>query len=254
MKDPENNLKYGESSYTFKNIFNDYLNQHKKRKSQLELVLNPHKLFFEDLNKKRKKFDLQIDNMNILNDLFDGNIMDADQQKYLNYRPHLGFKPKPNIKKFSQFILFNKTGKLNNHINYKNKSMHKSFSQSNKNFLQFPKIISRINKNNKTVSQKQHLNINTFNFDEKFLRNKIKKNKEKIKTFFSNEKNTKKKKIKSMNLKKIKNSNNDNLKIFNTYKNTFFNNINLLKAESKKFSKDLSDFFLQNSYYTFKYN
>ena len=87
MKDTENNLKYGESSYTFKNIFNDYLNQHKKRKSQLELVLNPHKLFFEDLNKKRKKFDLQIDNMNILNDLFDGNIMDADQQKYLNYRP-----------------------------------------------------------------------------------------------------------------------------------------------------------------------
>ena len=132
--------------------------------------------------------------------------------------------------------------------------MHKSFSQLNKNFLQFPKIISRINKNNKTISQKQHLNINTFNFDEKFLRNKIKKNKEKIKTFFSNEKNTKKKKIKSMNLKKIKNSNNDNLKIFSTYKNTFFNNINLLKAESKKFSKDLSDFFIQNSYYTFKYN
>ena len=63
MKDTENNLKYGESSYTFKNIFNDYLNQHKKRKSQLELVLNPHKLFLEDLNKKRKKFDFHIDNV-----------------------------------------------------------------------------------------------------------------------------------------------------------------------------------------------
>ena len=222
---PSFKFKTGEHSLCFKQIYNDYLNQQKNKHLELELICNPNKLFFEDIFKKKKEYDMKKENMNILTDLFDGKIIDIDQQKYLNTNSKNSIRFKTKSTKISQYLLFKSNGKFNNN---KKKIIHKSFSQNifsnnpNKKKLQFPKIIINENSENKIIPRKKSLVINTNTFDEKIKRSLIKSN---IKltmreTYFMNK----------------------HLRIFNQFKTKYYNKLNLLTEDSKKLSKNLSNY------------
>ena len=107
MNTPYFKFKQGEYTLCFKQLYNDYMNDQKNKKLHLELVYNPNKLFLEDIYQKKRNFDLQKENMNITKDLFDGNKIDIDIQKYLNYNSKNKIKIKTqNTNKLSQLLLF----------------------------------------------------------------------------------------------------------------------------------------------------
>ena len=118
--------------------------------------------------------------MNITKDLFDGNKIDIDIQKYLNYNSKNKIKIKTqNTNKLSQFLLF----KSKTNFNFlKNKKIHKNFSQniiSSNNIknqkLLFPKIFMEKKLKNKKSFKKRSLTINTNNFIERNKKYEIKK-------------------------------------------------------------------------------
>ena len=163
------NLKKGKYSLYFKQIFNEYIKHQRSLKLQLELLYNPNKLFLEDIYKKKRNYDLKKENMNIVKDLFDGKIIDIDQQKYLNYNSKNGINfLTPSSSKISQFLLFKKEGNFNNN----KKTIHKSFSQNifsnnnnQKQKLKFPKIIQKEKTKNQIKSHKRkNITINVDNF------------------------------------------------------------------------------------------
>ena len=227
------NLKKGKYSLYFKQIFNEYINHQRSLKLQLELLYNPNKLFLEDIYKKKRNYDLKKENMNIVKDLFDGKIIDIDQQKYLNYNSKNGINfLTPSSSKISQFLLFKKEGNFNNN----KKTIHKSFSQNifsnnnnQKQKLKFPKIIQKEKTKNQIKSHKRkNITINVDNFK---IKDKIFNLKRPLLTTMKYRKSL-------ISLKKYipKDS-----KIFNCYKNKYYNKMKTLTFESKIISKNLSN-------------
>ena len=243
MKVANFNFKRGECSSGFQQIFNEYLQHQKKLKLNLELVYNPNKLFIEDIYQKKMDYDMKKENMNIFNDLFDGKTVDIDLQKYLNYKGKNAFDFRTHsTNKISQFLLFKKSGKF---LNYKNKKIHKSFSQNifsknnnKKEKLLFPQIFPNDNEQNKFVYKNRiNLTINTDSFPTK-NNNKIINNI----TF-----NIKKPLMRVNNKKLTKYTRSiltNNSKIFNAYKTNYYNKMDLLTTESKFLSKNLSNAFI----------
>ena len=166
--------------------------------------------------------------MNITKDLFDGNKIDIDIQKYLNYNSKNKIKIKTqNTNKLSQFLLF----KSKTNFNFlNNKKIHKNFSQniiSSNNIknqkLLFPKIFMEKKLKNKKSFKKRSLTINTNNF---------------------NERNNKK--INELHINSNNYYTNNDLKIFKDYKSNYLTKVNSLITENKKISKSLSGFIKNN--------
>ena len=228
-------FKTGEFTPYFKQLYNEYLNHQRNKNLQLQLLYNPNKLFIDDIYQKKKELDLKQENMNILNDLFDGKKIDIDEQKYLNYNSKNGIRIQTQTTKISHYILFNTTGKSK--LN-KKKKIHKSFSQNlfssndDKKILQFPKIFSREKTNNDTSSEKKNLTINT-----------------KTNNFYHNENNIKRqlKKEKSKTLIDLNIYLNNNFRRFNPYRTKYYNKMNFLTIETKKLAKNLSLFSLKKN-------
>ena len=225
MKSIDNNFKKGKHSLCFKKLFNEYIKHKRTLKLQLELVYNPNKLFLEDIYEKKRNYDMQKENMNIANDLFDGKKIDIDQQKYINNnsKNKINFLTQSSSK-ISQFLLFKKR------INYHSKKMfiHKSLSQnifSNKNKqkqkLKFPKIIFQTEKGKNQIKshKRKNITINNNNFKRTPLTNMKYR-----KSFISSKKYIPK-----------------DSKIFNYYKTNYYNQMKILTNESKIISKNLSD-------------
>ena len=232
MKTPYFKFKQGEYTLCFKQLYNDYMNDQKNKKLHLELVYNPNKLFLEDIYQKKRNFDLQKENMNITKDLFDGNKIDIDIQKYLNYNSKNKIKIKTqNTNKLSQFLLF----KSKTNFNFlKNKKIHKNFSQniiSSNNIknqkLLFPKIFMEKKLKNKKSFKKRSLTINTNNFIERNKKYEIKK-------------------INELHINSNNYYTNNDLKIFKDYKSNYLTKLNSLITENKKISKSLSGFIKNN--------
>ena len=243
MKVVKYNFKKEEYSSGFQQIFNKYLKHQKNLKLNIELVYNPSKLFIEDIYQKKIKYDMQKENMNIFNDLFDGKTVDIDLQKYLNYKGRNAFDFRTHsTNKISQFLLLKKSGKF---LNSKNKKMHKSFSQNifsknnnKKEKLRFPQIFPNENEQNKFVYKNaRNLTINTDSFLTKNKDNYTINNK----TF-----NIKKPIIRVNNKKLTKYTRSiltNNSKVFNAFKTKYYNKMNLLTTDSKFLSKNLSNAF-----------
>ena len=97
--------KTGEFTNTFKQLYNNYLKHQRNKNLDLQLIYNPNKLFIDNIYQKKKEFDLRGENMNILNDLFDGRKIDIDQQKYLNHNSKNNVRFPSQTTKISHFIL-----------------------------------------------------------------------------------------------------------------------------------------------------
>ena len=228
-------FKTGEFTPYFKQLYNEYLNHQRNKNLQLQLLYNPNKLFIDDIYQKKKELDLKQENMNILNDLFDGKKIDIDEQKYLNYNSKNRIRIQTQTTKISHYILFKTTGKFKNN---KKKKIHKSFSQNlfssndDKKILQFPKIFSREKTNNDTSSEKKNLTINT-----------------KTNNFYNNENNIKRqlKKEKTKTLIDLNIYLSNNFRRFNPYRTKYYNKMNLLTIETKKIAKNLSLFSLKKN-------
>ena len=224
-KIPSFKFKTGEHSYCFKQFYNDYLIHQRKKNLQLQLILNPNKLFLEDIYQKKKEFDMKKENMNILTDLFDGKIMDVDQQKYLNTNSkyNIGFRTKTN--KISQFLLF----KTNGIFRKSKKKIHKSFSQNliqnniNNKIIPFPTIYIKEKPQSKIETKKRSLVINTnYTFYDKPIIKEKKKLSLNTNYFFDKK-----------------------FRIFNTYKANYYRKLNSLTTDSKILAKNLSLFSLK---------
>ena len=236
MKSTNINYKKRKFSLGFKQIFNEYIKHQRSLKLDLELVYNPNKLFIEDIYKKKRNYDLQKENMNIVRDLFDGKMIDIDQQKYLNNNSkyEINFLTHSSSK-ISQFLLFKNNG---NFLDNKKKIIHKSFSYNTfgknnlkKRKLKFPKIFIQEEKAQDEIKSNERKNItintNNINIDENKNYN--------FKIIFL--KNMKYRKS-FISLKKYipKDS-----KIFNSYKIIYYNKMKTLTTESKIISKNLSN-------------
>ena len=231
---PNFQFKQGDFSNTFKLLYNDYLKHQRNKNLNLQLIYNPNKLFIDDIYQKKKEFDLQKENMNILNDLFDGKKIDIDQQKYLNYNTKNAMRFPTQTTKISHFILFKTNGKFND---IKKKKILKSFSQNllsnnkNQKKLQFPQIIINDDSGKKKQTKKRFVTINTKKFDNNY-----------------NNKKSNKKPLIKQNRKSFIDINyylNNNFKIFNPYKTIYYNKMNLLTTNSKRLAKNLSHFSFQ---------
>lgn len=229
-------FKAGEFTPYFKQLYNEYLNHQKNKNLQLQLIYNPNKLFIDDIYQKKKELDLKQENMNILNDLFDGKKIDIDEQRYLNYNSKNGIRFQTQNTKISHYILFNTTekSKLN-----KKKKIHKSFSQNlfsnsdNRKILPFPKIFSKETKKNDISPEKKNLTINT-----------------KTKEYLYNYKNNFKRQIRKEKKKTLVDLNiylNNNFRRFNPYRTKYYNKMNFLTIETKKLAKNLSLFSLKRN-------
>ena len=228
-------LKKGEFSYSFKQIYNEYLKNQKNNYLQLQLIYNPNKLFIDEIYQKKKELDMKKENMNILNDLFDGKKIDIDEQRYLNYNSENRSGFKTHTTKISQFVLFKTRKKFKKN---KMKSIHKSFSQNllsnniNKNILQFPKIFSKEKSDKANILKKKKLAIKTNNLNN----------------FYNDKKNIIKRPLIKERKKTLIDLNyylNNDFRIFNPYKTKYYNKMKLLTIESKKFAKNLSHFSLK---------
>ena len=238
MKTPYFKFKQGGYTLCYKQLYNHYMNDQKNKKLHLELLYNPNKLFLEDIYQKKRNFDLQKENMNITKDLFDGNKIDIDIQKYLNYNSKNKIKIKTqNTNKLSQFLLFKSKTNFNFLKNKKrHKNLYKNIISSNKKKKQkllFPKIFMEKKLKNKKSFKKRSLTINTNNFNEK---NK----KYEIKIPITN------KKINELHINSNNYYTNNDLKIFKDYKSNYLTKMNSLITENKKISKSLSGFIKNN--------
>ena len=223
-------FKTAEFTKCFKKIYNEYLKHQKNKDLQLKLILNPNKLFIDEIIQKKRELYLKKENMNIENDLFDGKKIDIDEERYLNYNSKNRIRLRTKTTKISQFLLFKTNKKFKKN---KRKSIHKSFSQNlfsnnvNKKILQFPKIFSKEKSDNKNTSKKKRLIINTNNFDN---------NKISIKRPLKE----RRKSILDLNYYM-----NNNFPIFNPYKTKYYNKMKSLTIESKQLAKNLSHFSLK---------
>ena len=225
--------KTGEFTNTFKQLYNNYLKHQRNKNLDLQLIYNPNKLFIDNIYQKKKEFDLRGENMNILNDLFDGRKIDIDQQKYLNHNSKNNVRFPSQTTKISHFLLFKSNDKYNDS---KRKKIFKSFSQNilcngkNQKILQFPQINVKDSSDKKNQTNKKLMTINTKNFGNFNKKNKIKRQliQKSRKSFLD-----------------VDYYMNNNFKVFNPFKTIYYCQMSLLTTDSKRLAKNLSQFSLK---------
>jgi len=260
-------------SNEFQTIMNNYFKEEKKKKLNFEFMKNPTKIYIQEIYNKKSK--IKIKDEDFFNDLLHENKMDFDKYKFLvnNHNKTTGDQYQPENKKISKHLFLkrykrkfrnknknnNNSNDINNNNNDKNdnkdnndnndnmdskKVMIKSLSQNlspalinfnNIKLLKFPKIFPKHKYNNKIYTN-NNLLIKTNSQLSLCLDNNNNKDNN-FNSFFS----LKKRKIPLKEINKFSHYTNFINKTINkTNKKIYYNKLNSLTNASKKISKELT--------------